>query len=463
MPSRFVVLMFGLTLLVQNGAHAFDPFQTSGTKTEVPTRTLSAQSAEKGPSYSLIFIVQAALAHNRDAIPQYGDVNIAAANLGSAKAALFPVITGAVQREFDQTYYSGSFFGASKVASNQLDASMQWTLLDAGGRFRIIRAASELRRAAISDREAAIESVMLNAVQGYLNAASANDVVAWERKLQEFDRAIVNEAQRRQSHGTTSIADVLIAQEQEMRTEIDLNDAVGEEQEAIEIIRSLTGIAGSITFTSALDSRWSPNYADRTVEELVTIAEASNPTVASLQHQLRSSQEKVASAQSALAPSLEVSGNIYVNGRPDQPLQPIPSKEYTLTLGVSVPLFDGLRQAYAVREAKAETEVAKETLRQKEYDLVQNVRTSKVQVDISQNGLRLSSLFVKKSEEALRMEQDEYGRGEGDLLHLIAAEQAAIRAKADWAHAWNKYHNAAWQLSAAIGTVYQDLCVLQGI
>jgi outer membrane protein TolC len=72
-------------------------------------------------------------------------------------------------------------------------------------------------------------------------------------------------------------------------------------------------------------------------------------------------------------------------------------------------------------------------------------------------------LFVKKSEEALRMEQDEYGRGEGDLLHLIAAEQAAIRAKADWAHAWNKYHNAAWQLSAAIGTVYQDLCVLQGI
>ncbi len=181
------------------------------------------------------------------------------------------------------------------------------------------------------------------------------------------------------------------------------------------------------------------DHDDRDLSDWLEQAQKSHPAILAAHAQLEAAQKKVEAARADGLPTLDLTGNYYENGRPQQPLTATSTRESTVGLVVSVPLFEGFARNYKIRGTEAQAEEKEAGLADTERQIMMEVVKAHADATSSLQNLQASEDLLRSAQDALSVSKRKYEKGAADILELLNtqsaiadAEQERIRSLAEW-------------------------------
>ena len=127
------------------------------------------------------------------------------------------------------------------------------------------------------------------------------------------------------------------------------------------------------------------------------------------------------------------------------------SNPYNLSLGLSLPLFDGFGREQRVQEANAGRSDARYNVRAQELKLTADVTSAHLTLVADFRTVRLQEANARAAQEALQLAQERYRVGLNSLVDLQQARGDYERAQTDLIDATYEYHRAYAALESAVG------------
>jgi outer membrane protein len=124
---------------------------------------------------------------------------------------------------------------------------------------------------------------------------------------------------------------------------------------------------------------------------------------------------------------------------------------YNLSLGLSVPLFDGFAREQRLQEANAGRADARYAIRRQELALTADVTSAHVTVQASHEAVQLQTTNAATAREALQLAEERYRVGANTFVDLTTARAEYERAETDRIDAVYEFHRAFAALEAAVG------------
>ena len=154
---------------------------------------------------------------------------------------------------------------------------------------------------------------------------------------------------------------------------------------------------------------------------------------------MESAKDKVTVTRSDGLPTLDVTGNFYQNGRPNQALTASKTQETIIGVTLNIPLFDGFSRTYKVRGAQAQVEQKQAELQESEQQVLMDVVKAHADASAALENLSASQKLLTTGQDALISVQRKFDRGAADILEILStqavlsdAQQERIRCLADW-------------------------------
>jgi outer membrane protein len=165
---------------------------------------------------------------------------------------------------------------------------------------------------------------------------------------------------------------------------------------------------------------------DRLMDETL----AAHPSVRAARAQLAAAQARRNAVIGEGLPSLSLTTNRYLNGRPNTPLSSNRSYEMLVTLQLQVPIFEGFARNYRIRDAQSQV-----SARQASLDVWRQYQTLRVE----STAFAASADLLAAGRELLDAARARYAAGAVDILEVVNAQkdlanaqQERIRALAGW-------------------------------
>ncbi|MGK5030075.1 TolC family protein [Janthinobacterium sp. MDT1-19] len=400
--------------------------------------------------------VDLALCHNAQVHGAWAGIKLQAAGLGEARAAYLPTLNAGVSRVHDRTAYPGASTPSSSLDNNTASLSFSWRLFDFGGRAAGQRSAQALLDAALANRDAMLQKTLAATVSAYFEAQTARASVQMRQEYQALANETVLATQRRAQRGLGSHSDTLQATSALAKAALGASRADGDDRKARAVLVYTLGLpanAGVTLDDAPVDSTAGLHDA---LHAWLALAQARHPAILAAQAQLAAARERVAVSRSEGRPSIDLTANVYQNGRPNQGLSAASTRETLVGITLNIPLFDGFSRHYKVRGALAQAEQkeaeAQETQQQTMMDLVK----THAEANTALANLVASQAWLEAARDALASVQRKFGLGAADILEmlntqsvLLEAQQERIRCQADW-------HSARLRLLASAGVLERD-------
>lgn len=164
----------------------------------------------------------------------------------------------------------------------------------------------------------------------------------------------------------------------------------------------------------------------------------------------------VAAARAGRLPSVNLQGNYSWRGDNYLHLPDAVSKDYTWSMSVSlsVPVFDAFRTRNTVRRAQVELEGARQDESNAERSVRRDVNRALLDLDESRQSLQTARRSVTLAEEALRLSRELYRLGSGSLLEVNASQLDLVNAQYQEVQALFNLKIASAALDFATGVLY---------
>jgi outer membrane protein len=127
------------------------------------------------------------------------------------------------------------------------------------------------------------------------------------------------------------------------------------------------------------------------------------------------------------------------------------SNPYNLSLGLSLPLFDGFAREARIQDAAATRSDARYNIRAQELKLTADVTSAYTTLVADYRAVKQQEINVQSSREALQLAQERYRVGLNSLVDLQAARSDYETAEAGRIDAVFEYHRAYSALESAVG------------
>ena len=127
------------------------------------------------------------------------------------------------------------------------------------------------------------------------------------------------------------------------------------------------------------------------------------------------------------------------------------SNPYNLSLGLSLPLFDGFQRDTAVQDASAGRLDARYNVRAQELKLTADVTSAWTTLVAGYRTFRLQEQNAQAARNALQLAQERYRVGLNSLVDLQQARSDFERAETDRIDALYEFHRAFAALEATVG------------
>jgi outer membrane protein len=124
---------------------------------------------------------------------------------------------------------------------------------------------------------------------------------------------------------------------------------------------------------------------------------------------------------------------------------------YSLSVGLSIPIFDGLGRETQLQEANAFREDARYTVRRQELALTADVTSAFVTLQAAFRAAELQQRTAATAREALQLAQERYRVGATTFVDLTTARAEFERAETDRIDAVYEFHRAFAALENAVG------------
>lgn len=399
---------------------------------------------------TLTDIVDLALRNNPSTRISWENARSAAAAYGSAKGSLFPTIDADVTGTRLKTVATQ---GRSAVQQTTYGPSLtlSYLLFDFGGRSGNIDAAKQALLAADFTHNATIQTVVLQVETAYFDYVAAKALLeAQQTTLQEAQTNLAA-AQDRHSVGLATVADVLQAKTAVSQALLDLETTDGTLAVTRGSLAVSMGLPANIPYDiEAPRAPTSVSLVADSVDSLISVALLSRPDLAAAEAQYNQARADVRSVRAARLPSLSLSGT---GARTYTKSLPSGGNNYTLQLGLSIPLFDGFSREYNQMAAEAQANVAAARLDQTRQQVIFDVFSSYQTLKTATSRVRTADDLLASAQESEQVALGRYKQGVGSVLDLLTAQSALASARAQQVQ-------ARWTWQVALSQLAHDTGVL---
>lgn len=393
-----------------------------------------------------------ALCHNPQLQGTWATIKVQAAALGEARAAYLPTITGSISRMRDHTHTPNNPLQSSTTLKNTTEyASLSWRLFDFGGRAANRRSVADLLDAALADHNAALQKILTNVISAYFDAQTAQATQISKLKIEQYAQATLDAAQRREARGAGAESDTLQAATALSKARLDRSRAQGTYQKDLSILLYALGLPESTHLTLGVDLVDQSDHIKQDLNSWLQQAQAQHPAILAAQAQVDAAKEKVTSTRSEGLPSLDLTGNFYQNGRPNQGLNPTKTDETLAGLTLNIPLFSGFGQTYKIRGAQAQVEQKEAALQDTEQQILMDVVKAHADAMAAADNLQYSQDLLTSAQKALATVQRKFDKGASDILDVLSTQSALADAEQQRIQCLAEWRSARLRLLASVG------------
>jgi outer membrane protein TolC len=256
-------------------------------------------------------------------------------------------------------------------------------------------------------------------------------------------------AEERRRVGVATIADVLQARTAFAQARLDLQSLEGSLLTARGALAATTGYPATLQYDIDTAAVAAPvSVVSEQVDTLIAAAIRDRPDLAAIRADYDAARASIGVARAQRLPSVTAGGSAGINYRPGQSGG---RSSYSLTLGLSIPIFNGFAWEYnqqqAVHDAEAALARAQGLTRQVIFQVFQSYYSLQTQA----TRVGTADELLASASESAAAAQGRYQAGVGSLLELLSAENSLAAARAQRIQARLGWQAALVQLAKDAG------------
>jgi outer membrane protein len=315
-------------------------------------------------------------------------------------------------------------------------------VFDFGGRGGRVQGARQQLLAAGFTHNAAIQDVVLQIQVSYFQYLADRSLLGAQRTTLAEAQANLEAAEERRRVGVATIADVLQARTAASQAQLDLQSIEGNLQTARGALALALGLPANLPYdVDSLAAARPVGELSDSVDALIASALRGRPDLAAARSEAEAARAGIGEARSSLLPSLNLTAT---GGRTYATQIPNGANSYNLSLGLTIPLFNGFSRQYDLRAAEYQAEAASartETVRQQ---VVFQVFSAYYALQTSTRRVHTAGDLIASAQQSSEVARARYKEGVGTVLDLLAAQSALASARAQQVDA-----RLAWSVSLA--------------
>jgi len=466
------------------GVTVFAPASFKTGNTSTPVIAASFRGPGQGVWWNLFHdatlakLEEQALAANQDLRQAIARVDQARAQARVAAADFFPTVTAPLQAARMRTTNTGPVIGSRLVGNNSLFSSLggsgpasfdgqalsasyddyqaQVSLsyeIDVFGRIRhAYGEAAADARASMADRDAIELSLASQVAANYFALRADDSEIAILQRTGHLRGDAVQIQQERVDAGSANTIDLSRAQLEQANTEADLSDAIQRRAESENALAVLCGQSPSVFHLGSqpLDTEPPPALPAAIPAELLT----QRPDLIEARHHLVATSEGINVARARLLPTFVIGANYGYESAEFGQLLENQSRAWSITGGVSIPIFEGGRNAANLKAARAQRAEAVALYQQTALTAFEEAENalSALRQRAAQADAR--SRAAESARRVVDASQKSYEAGSIDYFEVIDAQRSLLDAEVLQVETLNARYAATIDLIRAMGGSY---------
>lgn len=406
--------------------------------------------AQRIQRLTLADVVDLGLRNNPQTRLTWANARAAAASYGSARGGYLPTIDGEVTGTRLKTVASQ---GRSAVTQSVLSPSLNlnYLLFDFGGRSGDVGAARNALLAANFTHNATLQSVVLQIQTAYFQYIANRALLQAQLTTAREAQANLAAAEERRRVGVATIADVLQARTAASQAELAAETTEGDLQTSRGALALSLGLPANLPYDIDSTAGQLPvSLLADSVDTLIARAVEARPDLAAARAEFEASHSQVSIARASRLPSLLLNGS---GGRTYTTSLPQGGNNYTLSLGLRIPIFAGFSRIYDEREAVALADAAAARADALGQQVVFEVFRSYHSLQTAGRRVRTSDDLIASAEQSNEVALGRYKAGVGSVLDLLSAQSALADARAQQVLARLEWNTSLAQLAHDSGVL----------
>jgi len=285
------------------------------------------------------------------------------------------------------------------------------------------------------------QELIVRTVAAYLDVLRADSLVESASRAEAATQRQLEQVQQRFDVGLVAITDVLEAQAGYDNSVVVSVQAVGDHDIFFEVLRTLA-VQPYTEIQDISEDLPIINPEPSDVEEWVSTALATNPTVLSSEEQLNSANRTVRARRSGHLPTIDgtITFNHFVNGSALS-IGNTRGKSETTVYGLraTLPIYQGGFTSSRTKEAQALSDRSSELLQDSRLRVGRDTRNlfRRVATDVVRVGARLKA--IASAESALEATETGYEVGTRNVVDVLRAQENFFRSQFDYADSRYNY------------------------
>jgi outer membrane protein TolC len=357
--------------------------------------------------------------------------------------------TPAVVNEFRQAanISSGTFVSVPTVNVTTAKLNLQQSVFSLSA-YDLWRGAKVYKRAALYNTQSSRGLVVLNVGTAYLQAIAASSQLDYARQLLRADEVLLKQAVAEHEAGTVANLDELRARVQYQTQQQTVIAAENSFEKSKILLNREIGLAPEqkITLTDAAPYH---DLAPMTLEEAKRLAYENRQDYQAIKSEIRSAELILQAAKHERLPTLSISGNYGLTGV--TPGIYHGTMEFTGTL--NIPLFHEAQFRGNRDVAYAQLNNLQQQAGDLRGQIDAQVRDSFLDVQTSQELVRVAKSNLELATRALQDESDRFTAGIDDNLPLVQAQASLSNSQTQLVQSLYRFNQAKLQLARNLGIV----------
>jgi outer membrane protein len=397
--------------------------------------------------------VRLARENNVSNITASNGVRSASNSVRSARAALYPTLTGTAGQSKsagDRLGQSGQLVPFTGAWTYSTGLNSQLTLFDAGKMFADIKTQQANVTAAQASEVNTEFNVGLQVKLAYNSILAAKESETAARAQLEAAQAQLQTSIAKVQAGAANVSDSLRSVVQVGNAQLALLTAQNTFRTQA---AALTRLVGTPYFVTA-------DVADTVDHPVAPIDSAAimqlaiaGPPIRQFEAQASAAAASERSAKAAYLPT--ITANFNYSGSGTAAAYGLNSNPFPYSRGVSVnlqyPIFNRFARENTLAAAQISLENAQAQVKDARLGAQQNIITDIATMRNNEEAMRVQQQNVRASEEDLRVQQQRYNLGASTLLDVLNSQTALVTARQALIQARLNYRNARAQIEAVIG------------
>ena len=421
-----------------------------------PIVTLAAAVAvppdlqERIRQLSLVDVVDLALRNNPATRASWAQARAAASLFGSARGVYYPTVNGAADISRIRSPATLQRPGGKRTEYGP-SIDLNYLLFDFGGRSGSVETARQNLFAANLAHNATLQNTVLQAEVAYFTYMATSALLSAERSAVAEARANLTAAQRRNTVGLATIADVLQARTALSQEQLNLETTQGNLQAARGSLASALGLPANLPFElEPLSTEIPVGKISQSVDSVINEALRNRPDLAGARAQAVAAGAQVRVARAAALPSLVLGGSAArTYSRPPTFAGP----SYGMSLGLAIPIFNGFSHQYNIAAARAQADAATAFADQTRQDVITQVFVSYYALQTAEQRVATSDDLLASAQQSVQVAAGRYREGVGSIIDLLTAQTALANARAQQVQSRWQWYTSLAQLARDAGVL----------